>query len=43
VCFSAWETFLVCLNQLPCGNIVDAVGCEQELQDFQANCEGPGP
>jgi hypothetical protein len=37
-CQSAYEAFIVCLTQVPCGNIVDQIGCEAEVQQFSIEC-----
>jgi hypothetical protein len=38
VCFSAWEAWIVCLIEAPCGELFRPVECAAEDMDFQDNC-----
>jgi hypothetical protein len=37
-CLSAFEAFLVCISDVPCGNFSMAIGCETEVSDYQSAC-----
>jgi hypothetical protein len=37
-CFSAFETFIVCISQLSCLEFMDFTGCEDALTGYQTEC-----